>query len=408
MNFSKNWIHKNFPIFGSNQSLVYLDSAASTQKPEDVINSISYYNKNLHSNIHRGAYKLSVEATANYEEVRKKVQRLINSKYSDEIVYTKGATEGINLVAFSYGMQFLNEDDEIVISMTEHHSNILPWQQLAKLKQCRLKYLPISYEGEIIKNKINDVISSRTKIVSVAAVSNALGTKQPIEEIIEAAHDIGAVILIDGAQWVPHDNIDVQKYDIDFLVFSGHKMLGPTGIGVLYGKKELLESMIPYQTGGDMIDYVEEQTSTFAPVPQKFEAGTQNIEGVIGLGSAIDYLEKIGLSNIKDHDIELTEYAIKKLSLIENLTLYGTKNIENHGAVIAFNLKDIHPHDVASVLDLDDIAIRAGHHCSQPLMKFINVSAVCRISFYLYNTKYDIDKLVESLQRIRGKFGYED
>lgn len=404
---TKTIIHDMFPLIKNNKRLVYLDNAATTQKPKSVLKRLKKYNKKEHANIHRGVYLLSQNATLEYDKVREQVKELINAKRVEEIIFTKGTTESVNLVAFSYGFEHLNEGDEVVISQAEHHSNILPWQQITKMKNATLKYLPVDEEGRIQINEINKIISDKTKIVSVASVSNAFGTIQPIREVISRAHDVGAVVLIDGAQSVPHSKIDISELDADFIVFSAHKMFGPTGVGVLYGKYELLEKMIPYQTGGDMIEYVEEQTSTFAPIPQRFEAGTPNIEGVIGFGEAINFINNIGYDYLTECERELLKYAYDLLSKMEHVTIYGPKDLSNRGPVISFNIEDVHPHDVTTILDNDSIAIRAGHHCAQPLMKIMGLSSTCRISFSVYNTKEDIDRLIVSLKKVRGYLGYE-
>lgn len=399
----------DFPIFtqkGQNPRLVYLDNGATTQKPIQVINAINDYNKYSHGNPHRGAHKLSILATDEYDLAKESVKQLINAKHKEEIIFTKNATESLNLIAYSYGKEFINPGDEIVLAISEHHSNILPWQRISKENGAALKYMYLDKDGRISSEEIKSKITKKTKIVSVAHMSNALGTIHPIEDIIDYAHNMGATVVIDGAQSVPHMKIDVQKLDADFFVFSGHKMLGPMGIGVLYGKKELLESMPPFLLGGDMIEYVNEQDSTFAPLPYKFESGTQNVEGAVGLRSAIKYLQNIGLDKIHEHELALTEYALEKMLLLPYVNIQGPRDLEMRGGIISFTLDNIHPHDVASILDSYGIAIRAGHHCAQPLMKYLDVPATSRLSFYLYNTKDDIDKFIEGLKNVRKWLGY--
>ena len=396
-------IRKDFPIL-ENRKIAYLDSGATTQKPLSVIHAIEEYYKNLNANIHRGAYSLSVETTQKYEEVRSKVAKFINARYPEEIIYTKNATESLNLLAYSYGMDNLNKDDEVVLSIMEHHSNLVPWQKVCKEKGAKLSYMYINDNFEISEEEIKNKITDKTKIVSITHVSNVLGTINDVKKIIKYAHKKGAIVIVDASQSIPHMKIDVQDLDADFLVFSGHKMLAPLGIGVLYGKRELLNKMNPFLMGGDMIEYVYEQDTTFAPLPNKFEAGTQNIEGVIGLGSAIDYIENLGYDNIKKIEDELLEYARKELSKLEYLTLYLTPNKENHSGVISFNINGIHPHDVASILDSVGVCVRSGNHCAQPLLRYLGIDSTCRASFYIYNTKEDVDKLVEGLDKAYNMF----
>lgn len=399
----------DFPIFteeGQNPKLIYLDSGATTQKPIQVINAISDYNKYSHGNPHRGAHKLSILATNEYDLAKESVRNLINAKDKEEIIFTKNATESLNLIALSYGKEFIKAGDEIVLAISEHHSNILPWQRIARENSAVLKYMYLDKNGRISLEEIQNKITNKTKIVSVAHMSNALGTIHPIEEIIEHAHNMGSIVIVDGAQSVPHIKVDVQKLNADFFVFSGHKMLAPMGIGVLYGKAELLQSMPPFLLGGDMIEYVSEQDSTFAPLPYKFEAGTQNVEGAVGLRSAIEYLQKIGIDKIHEHELALTEYALQKMMPLPYVNIQGPKDLHMRGGIISFTLDDIHPHDVASILDSYGIAIRAGHHCAQPLMKYLDVPATSRLSFYLYNTKDDIDKFIEGIKNVRKWLGY--
>ncbi|WP_234121942.1 cysteine desulfurase [Clostridium hydrogenum] len=385
---------------------VYLDNAATTQKPVSVINAIDDYYRKNNANPHRGAYALSVKATELYEGAREVVRDFIGAEKSKEIVFVRNATEALNLIAFSYGLTFLNPGDEIVISIAEHHSNLVPWQQVAKAKGAELKYLYLNEEGIIPKEEIESKITSNTKIVSVTQVSNVLGTINPVKEIIEKAHSVGAIAIVDMAQSVPHMKVDVTSLDADFAVFSGHKMLAPMGIGVLYGKEALLEKMPPFLCGGDMIEYVWEQKTTFAEVPQKFEAGTQNVGGAVGLTEAIKYINKVGIETIEAIEKELTSYALEKLSEIPHITIYGTKDAAKKAGVISFNIDDVHPHDVATILDSYGIGIRTGHHCANPLMRYMQVNATCRASFYFYNTKEDIDDLANGLKNVRKWLGY--
>lgn len=389
-----------------NKPLVYLDSAATTQKPQAVIEAIRNYYENYNANPHRGAYSLSIKATELYENAREKVKDFINAKDIKEIIFTKNATEALNLLAYSYGMNFINEGDEIVISIMEHHSNLIPWQRVAKSKKAVLKYLYINEEGIIPESEIKEKISNKTRLVAITHVSNVLGTINPVKDIIKVAHDNGAVVVVDGSQSVPHMKVNVKDLDADFLVFSAHKMAGPMGIGVLYGKEEILEKMPPFQFGGDMVEYVYEQDATFDQIPHKFEGGTQNVGGAVGLAAAIDYLNSVGMDNIEKMEKELTEYAIEKLKELPYIKIYGTKDINKRSGVISFNIDNIHPHDAASILDSYNVAIRAGNHCAQPLMRYMNINSTCRISFYLYNTKEDVDKFIDALKNVRKWLGY--
>lgn len=392
-------IKKDFPIL-QNRNISYLDNGATTQKPTCVLNAIDEYYRKYNANPHRGAYSISVEATEVYENTRNKIAKFINAKYPEEIIFSKNATESLNLIAYSYGMNNLKKDDDIVLSIMEHHSNLVPWQKVANVTDSNLKYMYINEDFEISDEEIENKITDKTKIVGITHVSNALGTINNVKKIIEYAHKKGSIVIVDGSQSIPHMKIDVQNLDADFFVFSGHKMLAPLGIGVLYGKKELLDNMTPFIMGGDMIEYVYEQETTFAPLPNKFEAGTQNVEGVIGLGAAIDYIEKIGYDKIQDLEKEVVNYAIEKLSKLDYLTLYLTPNKENHASVISFNIKDIHPHDVASILDAQNVCIRSGNHCAQPLMRYLGIDSTCRASFYFYNTKQDVDNLIQGLEKV--------
>lgn len=400
----------DFPILQKTMNgkrLVYLDNGATTQKPLTVINAVQEYYAAFNANPHRGAYELSVRATEGYENARETVRKFLGAEKTSEIIFTKNATESLNLLAYSYGMTFINPGDEIVISIAEHHSNLVPWQQVAKAKGATLQYLYVNDAGILTEEEIEKKISSKTKLVAVTQVSNVLGIINPIEKIVHKAHSVGAVVIVDGAQSVPHLSIDVKALDVDFFVFSGHKMLAPMGVGVLYGKEHLLDKMPPFLCGGDMIEYVWEQDTSFAPLPAKFEAGTQNVGGVLGLSAAIEYLEKVGLENIERIEKDLIHYAIPKLQQLPFITLYGCDDLSNKTGVISFNVKDIHPHDVSSILDADGIAIRAGHHCAHPLMQYLGVNATCRASFYFYNTREDVDALISSLGRVRGVLGYE-
>ena len=379
-------IKKDFPLL-ENRNIAYLDSGATTQKPKEVIEAIKKYYENSNANPHRGAYSLSIEATEQYENTRTKIAEFINAKHREEIIFSKNATESLNLIAYSYGMDNLKKDDEVVISIMEHHSNLVPWQKVTKATGSKLNYMYINENYEISDKEIESKITDKTKIVGITHVSNVLGTINNVKKIIKYAHKKGAVVIVDASQSIPHMKIDVQDLDADFLVFSGHKMLAPLGIGVLYGKREILNNMTPFLMGGDMIEYVYEQETTFAPLPNKFEAGTQNVEGVIGLGAAIDYIQKIGYDKIQEKENEIISYARQELSKLDYLTLYLTPNAQNHSSVISFNIKGVHPHDVASILDSENVCVRSGNHCAQPLMRFLGIDSTCRASFYFYNTK---------------------
>ena len=396
-------IKDDFPIL-KNRNIAYLDSGATSQKPQAVIDAISEFYKKCNANPHRGAYALSQEATEIYENTRTKIAEFINAKHREEIIFSKNATESLNLIAYSYGLENIEKDDEIVISIMEHHSNLVPWQKVAKTKQAKLNYMYINENFELSDEEIESKITDKTKIVGITHVSNVLGTINNIEKIIKNKKKKGALVIVDASQSIPHMKIDVQALDADFLVFSGHKMLSPLGIGVLYGKKELLDNMTPFLMGGDMIEYVYEQDTTFASLPNKFEAGTQNVEGVIGLGAAIDYIESLGYDKIEQIEREIVHYAIEELRKLSFLDLYLTKNNENHSAVISFNIKGVHPHDVASILDAEGVCVRSGNHCAQPLMRFLGIDSTCRASFYIYNTKEDVDRLVEALNKAYNMF----
>lgn len=397
-------IREQFPILDqeiNGKPLVYLDSSATSQKPLKVIEAIDQYYRENNSNVHRGVHTLGSRATDQYEGAREKVKQFINAKDTAEIIFNRGTTTSLNVVAQSYGLANVTKDDEIVITPMEHHSNIIPWQQVAKITGASLKYIPMQEDGTLSLDDVRKTVTERTKIVAIAHVSNVLGTINPIKEIAKIAHEHGAVIVVDGAQSAPHLQVDVQDLDCDFYAFSGHKMGAPTGIGVLYGKKELLEQMEPIEFGGEMIDFVGKYESTWKELPWKFEGGTPIIAGAIGLGAAIDFLTEIGMDNILAHEKKLASYALERLSEIDGLTIYGPKE---RAALVTFNLGDIHPHDVSTVLDTEGIAIRAGHHCAQVLMKELNVSATARASMYLYNTEGDIDRLVDGLLKTKEYF----
>ena len=398
-----NNIKKDFPLL-ENENITYLDSGATTQKPIQVIKAVEEFYQKYNANPHRGAYSLSVEATEQYENTRTKIAKFINAKHREEIIFSKNATESLNLIAYSYGLDNLKKDDEVVISIMEHHSNLVPWQKMTKQTGSKLNYMYINENYEITDEEIENKITDKTKIVGITHVSNVLGTINNVKKIIKYAHKKGAIVIVDASQSIPHMKIDVQELDADFLVFSGHKMLAPLGIGVLYGKREILNKMTPFLMGGDMIEYVYEQETTFAPLPNKFEAGTQNVEGVIGLGAAIDYIENLGYDKIQGIEHEVISYARQELSKLDYLTLYTTPNEENHSSVISFNINGVHPHDVASILDSEGVCVRSGNHCAQPLMRFLGIDSTCRASFYIYNTKDDVDKLVKALDKAYGMF----
>ncbi len=396
-------LRKDFEILENNK-IAYLDSGATTQKPKFVIDAIKNYYEHDNANPHRGAYKLSIRATEVYDEAREKVKKFINAKDAREIVFTRNATESLNLIAYSYGLKNIKKDDKIVLSIMEHHSNLVPWQMVAKQKEAKLDYIYTDKDGYLKQEDIENKIVPGVKIVGITQVSNVLGTINPVKEIVKRAHEVGAIAIVDASQSAPHMKIDVTDMDADFLVFSGHKMLSPLGIGVLYGKKELLDKMNPFLFGGDMIEYVYEQDTTFAEVPTKFEAGTQNVEGAVGLGAAIDYLNNIGMDNVEKIEKDVLEYAMKELSKIDFITLYGPKELEKHAGVISFNVNKVHPHDVASILDSENVCIRSGNHCAQPLLRYMGLDSTCRASFYIYNTKEDVDKLIEALYKTKKIF----
>ncbi len=401
---------QDFPILNDRHNpVVYLDNAATTQKPRSVIDAMQDYYTAQNANPLRGLYSLSVKATEAYEQARRTVADFINAKESCEIIFTRNATESLNLIAYTYGMENIHSGDEIVISIMEHHSNILPWQMVAKAKNAVLKYMYTDTEGNISDKEILTKITEKTKVVSVTQISNVLGVKTPLEKIIARAHSVGAVVIVDGAQGAPHLKTDVQQLECDFYIFSGHKMLAPMGIGVLYGKKNLLEKMPPFLRGGEMIDIVTEQEATFAPLPEKFEAGTPNVSGAVGLKTAIDYLNNIGFDKIEEQEQQLMQIAHTELSKIPHVTIYGPKNPAKRYGVLSFNIEGVHPHDVSSLVDYHgNIALRAGHHCAQPLLKFLNTSSTNRISFYFYNNKEDVYKFIEQIKQVRKWMGYND
>ncbi|WP_027964334.1 cysteine desulfurase [Halalkalibacillus halophilus] len=398
-------VRKQFPILNqevNGHPLVYLDSSATSQKPSSVIDAVSDYYKQYNSNVHRGVHTLGTYATEGYEGAREKVKDFINASSIKEVIFTRGTTTAINTVASSYGRDHLQSGDEIVLTKMEHHSNIIPWQQIAKATGAELKYIPLQEDGTILIEDVEKLVTERTKIVAMTHVSNVLGTINPIKEVAKIAHKQNAVIVVDGAQSVPHMRVDVQDLDADFYAFSAHKMCGPTGIGVLYGKKSLLEKMEPVEFGGEMIDFVNLHDSTWKELPWKFEGGTPIIAGAIGLGKAIDFLNEVGMDNVEAHESELVSYAMEQMNTIDGMTIYGPKK---RAGLVTFNLDDVHPHDGATALDSLGIAVRAGHHCAQPLMRELQVAATARASFYLYNNKQDVDLLVDGLKKTKEYFG---
>ena len=400
-------IRKDFPILNekvNGKDLVYLDNAATSQKPKEVIDSLVSYYEKYNSNVHRGVHALSIKATDEFEKSRIKIQKFINAKSSNEIIFTRNASESLNLIAYSWGKDNIKSDDEIFITPFEHHSNIVPWQMLCKEKGAILKYLPLNNNGDIDIDKFSKEISKKTKLVSVTHMSNVLGTVLPLEEIIDLAKKYNAVTVVDACQSVPHMPVDVQKIDSDFLCFSGHKMLGPTGIGVLHGKEEILDKMIPFLYGGDMISEVTYEESKWNELPYKFEAGTPNIADSIALGVACEYLVKVGMENIWNHEMELGEYTVNQISKLDKFKILGNKSKELRGGVVSFVHETIHPHDIGSLLDGYGIAIRTGHHCAMPLVRSYGVVAASRASFYLYNNKSEVDKLVEGLKLVEDYF----
>ncbi|MWC26941.1 cysteine desulfurase [Paenibacillus sp. MMS18-CY102] len=402
-----NAIREQFPILHqevNGHPLVYLDSAATSQKPRSVIDAVKRYYEWDNANVHRGVHTLGSRATDAYEGARAKVAAFLNAASEEEIVFTRGTTTALNLVASSYARSVCGEGDEIVITPMEHHSNLIPWQQAAKATGATLKYIPLQPDGSITLADVEATVTERTKVVAVTYASNVLGVINPVKQIAEIAHRNGAVMVIDGAQSTPHMKVDVQDLDCDFYAFSAHKMCGPTGVGALYGKKAILNRMEPIEFGGEMIDFVDLYESTWKDAPSRFEGGTPIIAGAVGLAAAIDFLQEIGLENIHQHEKHLAAYAYEQLSAIDGVTIYGPK--EGRVGLVTFNLDDVHPHDVATALDSEGVAVRAGHHCCQPLMRWLNVSATARASFYLYNTEADVDRFVGSLHRTKEFFGH--
>ena len=398
-------IRKDFPILQrmvrDGKPLVYLDNASTTQKPNQVIDAISDYYKNHNANVHRAVYALAEESTEAYEKTREKISKFLNIKNKEEVIFVRGTTEAINLVAYSWGRQNIKKGDIIVTTEYEHHSNIVPWQLLAKEKGAKLEYIGINDNGELILDHLDSYLKTgKVKLVAFSQMSNVLGTISNSEEIIKRCKKAGVKTLVDGAQSVPHMKVDIEKLDCDFFAFSAHKMLGPTGVGVLWVRKEILETMPPFHGGGDMIREVHKYETTWNDLPYKFEAGTPNIADVIGFSAAIDYLSNIGMDAIRQHEIDLTKYALEKMSQVKGITIYGVKDVLNRGGVISFNFHDVHPHDVATIIDTEGIAVRSGHHCAQVLMERLNVAATNRASFYIYNTKDDVDKLIKSLEKV--------
>ncbi|KPN14513.1 cysteine desulfurase [Bacillus australimaris] len=397
-------VREQFPILHqqvNGHDLVYLDSAATSQKPRVVIDAMNEYYRSYNSNVHRGVHTLGTRATDAYEGAREKVRAFIRASSVQEIIFTRGTTTALNTVAISYARANLKEGDEIVITHMEHHANIIPWQQAAKATGATLKYIPLQEDGTLSLEDVKQTITHQTKIVAVTHVSNVLGTINPIKEIAKIAHEHGAIIVVDGAQSTPHMQIDVQDLDCDFFAFSGHKMCGPTGIGVLYGKKDLLNNMEPAEFGGEMIDFVDLYDSTWKELPWKFEAGTPIIAGAVGLGKAIDFLNDIGMEEVSRYEHQLATYALERFKELDGATVYGP---QHRAGLVTFNLDDVHPHDASTVLDTEGVAIRAGHHCAQPLMKWLGVSATARASFYLYNTEEEIDRLIAALRKTKEYF----
>ena len=398
-------IRKDFPILDqivNDEPLVYLDNAATTQKPKAVLEAVNRYYQEDNANVHRGVHTLAERATASYEAARETVRRFINASSTKEVLFTRGTTTGLNWIG-RFAEEILEEGDEVLISIMEHHSNILPWQEACRKTGAKLVYAYLK-DGGLDLEDFREKLTDRTKFVSITHASNVLGVINPVQEIAQLAHEKGAIMVVDGAQSIPHMKIDVQKLDADFFVFSGHKMAGPTGIGVLYGKEHYLNQMSPVEFGGEMIDFVYEQSATWKELPWKFEAGTPNMAGAIGLAAAIDYLEAIGMDAIERHEQDLIAYVFPKLQAIEGLKIYGSQDLAKRSGVISFNLGDLHPHDLATALDYEGVAVRAGHHCAQPLIQYLEVPATARASFYFYNTKEDCDKLVEALIKTKEFF----
>ncbi len=406
--FDVNKIRNEFPVLHqvvNGKPLTYLDNAATAQKPRDVLEVLSRYYQEDNANVHRGIHELSRRATVAYEGARERVSEWLAASDSAEIIWTRGTTEAINLVAATWGMDQLKEGDEILLTVMEHHSNIVPWQLVAMRTGAKLRYIELDDEGRLILDDLEQLLTDRTKLVAMTHVSNALGTINPVDKVIEAAHAKGALVLLDGAQAVPHMKVDVSELGADFYAFSSHKMCGPTGTGVLWGRKEILEEMSPYQGGGEMIGFVGRDESTWAELPHKFEAGTPNIAGAVGAAAAVDFMEKVGYEGIREHEAGLLRYALNRMKGLEDLEVFGPKDLNERSGVISFALGDAHPHDIATILDSEGVAIRAGHHCAQLVMKHLGVAATTRASFSMYNTTDDVDRLLDGLQVVQGIFG---
>ena len=406
--FDVNKIRNEFPILNqvvNGKTLTYLDSAATAQKPRSVLDVLGKYYREDNANVHRGIHELSRRATLAYEGARGRVAEWLGASDPAEVIWTRGTTESINLVAATWGFDQLKEGDEILLTTMEHHSNIVPWQLVARRTGARLRYIELDDEGKLRLGELDELLTDRTRLVAMTQVSNALGTVNPVERVIEAAHARGALVLLDGAQAVPHMKVDVRELDVDFYAFSSHKMCGPTGTGVLWARKEILEGMSPYQGGGEMIGIVGRDESSWADIPHKFEAGTPNIAGAVGAAAAVDFMEQVGYEAIKEHETGLLRYALNRLAQIPDLSVYGPKDVRERSGVIAFALGDAHPHDIATILDSEGVAIRAGHHCAQLVMKHFGVAATTRASFSLYNTTDDVDRLVDGLQVVHSIFG---
>jgi cysteine desulfurase/selenocysteine lyase len=406
--FDVNKIRNEFPVLNqvvNGKPLTYLDNAATSQKPRDVLEILSRYYQEDNANVHRGIHELSRRATVAYEGARERVAEWLGASDPSEVIWTRGTTEAINLVAASWGMDQLKEGDEVLLTVMEHHSNIVPWQLVARRTGAVLRYIELDEEGKLILEDLDNLLTDRTRLVSMTHVSNALGTINPVEQVIDAAHAKGALVLLDGAQAVPHMRVDVGALEADFYAFSSHKMCGPTGTGILWARREILEEMSPYQGGGEMIGMVDRDESTWAEVPHKFEAGTPNIAGTVGAAAAVDFMEKVGYEGIREHEAGLLRYALDRLSDFPDLTVYGPKRLRDRSGVISFALGDAHPHDIATILDSEGVAIRAGHHCAQLVMKHLGVAATTRASFSLYNTTDDVDRFIHGLQVVQGIFG---
>jgi cysteine desulfurase/selenocysteine lyase len=401
-------LRSDFPLLEREMNghpLVYLDSAATTQKPYSVIEAMDDYYRRLNANVHRGAYGLAEEATDAYEAARSSVASFIGAADPSQVVFTRGTTTGLNFIAYGWGLNHLGKGDRVLLTMMEHHANVVPWQLLSRYTGCELVYLPIGPGYEVDLSGIDTVVDERVKIVTVSGLSNVTGAFGPVTELVDAARSVGAIVIVDGAQLVPHVAVDVASLGVDFLAFSAHKMLGPTGIGALWGAPDRLEEMEPTEGGGEMIADVDLYESRWAPVPQKFEAGTPPIAEAIGFGAAVDYLNKVGMGEVREHEKSITRYALDRLATVPDLTVYGPPDVERRGGTVSFQLADIHAHDIATILDQSGIAVRAGHHCARPLMRHLNVPATARASFYLYNDEADVDRLIEALMQARTLFG---